>query len=216
MGHLLLIRHSTTEASASGRNLGQGSDPSLTAAGEALAERLGRSIRAELAELPVGDLRLVSSTARRCRETLAAVGAALDDPPEAEADARLLEIDYGAWEGLTADECWARDPEVRAAWEKDPFATRTPDGESGADVAARAFPAFDAIEAWLAADRGRAAVVVAHNHVNRLRLTALLGWPMATYRRRVSQDPAGYSIVGFGRGSGSELPVVRRLNARPA
>jgi broad specificity phosphatase PhoE len=212
MGHLLLIRHSTTDASAAGRNLGQGSDPPLSAAGVELAGRLGSTIRAELADLPVSELRLVASSARRCVETANVIRDVLRDVPEVEVDARLLEIDYGAWEGLTANECWARDPDVRAAWEQDPFATRPPDGESGADVAARAFPAFDAVEGWLAADRARATVVVAHNHVNRLRITALLGWPMSSYRRRVSQDPAGYSIIGFG----GELPVVRRLNARPA
>ncbi len=212
MGHLLLVRHSTTNASASGRNLGQGSDPSLSSAGAALATRLGVSLRDELAELPVAELRLVASSAHRCLETAAAVARALPGDAELEVDPRLLEIDYGAWEGLTADECWARDPDVRAAWETDPFSTHTPDGESGADVAARAFPALDELQEWLAEDRARAAIVVAHNHVNRLRITSILGWPMASYRRRVSQDPAGYSIIGFG----GLLPVVRRLNALPA
>lgn len=212
MGHLLLIRHSTTASSAAGRNLGQGSDPPLSPDGLELAGRLGASIRSELAELPVEELRLISSSAARCRGTIGAIGRELGREDGIEVDRRLLEIDYGGWEGLTADECWARDPELRAAWEIDPFAIQTPDGESGAEVAARAFPAFAEIEAWLAADRARAAVVVAHNHVNRLRITALLGWPMASYRRRVSQDPAGYSIIGFG----SALPVVRRLNAMPA
>jgi len=211
MGHLLLIRHSITDASATGRNLGQGSDPPLSAAGTSLAGRLATSIRSELAELPVNELRLIASSARRCRETAGAVATELGDGLAPEVDPRILEIDYGAWEGLTADECWARDPEQRAAWEKDPFSTHTPDGESGADVAARAFPAFAELEAWLAGDRARVAIVVAHNHVNRLRITAILGWPMASYRRRVSQDPAGYSIIGFG----GQLPVVRRLNARP-
>jgi broad specificity phosphatase PhoE len=212
MGHQLLVRHSTTDASASGRNLGQRSDPPLTSEGERLAERLGLHVRQELAELPISQLRLVTSPARRCRQTLAAVATAIGHKDEPEVDERLLEIDYGAWEGLTADECWARDPDLRAAWERDPFATRTPDGESGADVAARAFPVFEAIEEWLSADRSRVAVIVAHNHVNRLHLTALLRWPMASYRKRVSQDPACYSIIGFGGAAG---PIVRRLNVRP-
>jgi probable phosphoglycerate mutase len=123
-----------------------------------------------------------------------------------------MEIDYGAWDGLTAEECRERDPELRAAWEADPFVTRCPDGESGSDVAARAFAAFDPIEAWLAADRARCAIVVAHNHVNRLRLCALFGWPMREYRERLEQDPAGYSLVTFG----GEVPVIRRVNAAPA
>ena len=54
-------------------------------------------------------------------------------------------------------------------------------------------------------------LVVAHNHVNRLRLTALLEWPMSSYRRRVSQDPAAYSIIGVRAGE----RIVRRLNVRP-
>ncbi|MEO6059074.1 MAG: histidine phosphatase family protein, partial [Candidatus Limnocylindria bacterium] len=124
----------------------------------------------------------------------------------------LMEIDYGEWEGLTSDECAARDPELRAAWEADPYATRTPGGESGADVAGRAFPILSGIREWLAGEATRCAIVVAHNHVNRLWLTALIGWPMADYRRRLSQDPAGYSLIGFDGG----VPLVRRLNASPS
>ena len=212
MGTLILVRHATTAASASGRNAGQRGDPPLAAAGEELAARLGATLEAELAELPHEELRLVSSTALRCRQTAAAVSSALGmSEAEVEADARLLEIDYGAWDGLTADECRERDPELRAAWEADPYATRCPDGESGADVARRAFAAMTPIEEWLGADRARCAIVVAHNHVNRLRLCALLGWPMREYRDRLAQDPAGYSLVTFG----ADTPVVRRVNAAP-
>ena len=89
--------------------------------------------------------------------------------------------------------------------------TPAPDGESGRDVAGRAFPAFDALEAWLSEDLARGVLVVGHNHVNRLRLTAMLEWPMSSYRRRVSQDPAGYSIIGVRAGE----RIVRRLNVRP-
>jgi broad specificity phosphatase PhoE len=70
---------------------------------------------------------------------------------------------------------------------------------------------LDPIEAWLAEDRARCAVVVAHNHVNRVRLCALFGWPMREYRERLTQDPAGYNLIGFG----GPVPVVRRLNAAP-
>jgi broad specificity phosphatase PhoE len=211
MGHLILIRHATTDASQEGRNLGQSSNPPLAPAGAALATRLGETLVLELAELPVAELRIVTSSALRCRQTAGAVARAIDGAPDPEVEPGLLEINYGAWEGLTPQECEARDPELRRAWEADPFATATPSGESGADVAARAFPVFEGIEAWLRADRARCAIVVAHNHVNRLRLTALMGWPMADYRRRITQDPGGYSVVSFG----AELPLVRRVNAPP-
>jgi len=211
MGHLLLVRHSTTEASAGGRNLGQGSDPPLTDDGQQLAALLGIRLAQELAEMPITDLRLVCSPAKRCRETLTQVATAIGSDREPEVEPGLIEIDYGAWEGLTPDECWARDPELRAAWERDPYVTRTPDGEAGRDVAVRAFLVFDAVDAWLSEDLARGVLVVAHNHVNRLRLTALLEWPMSSYRRRVSQDPAAYSIIGVHAGE----RIVRRLNVRP-
>ena len=212
MGSLVLVRHAITAASAAGRNLGQREDPPLSDAGTELADRLGAAIAAELSELPHDELRVISSPALRCRQTAAAIGSALEvDAGAIEVEPGLLEIDYGSWDGLTADEARERDPELRAAWEADPFATRCPDGESGSDVARRAFAVLEPIEAWLAADRARCAVVVAHNHVNRLRLCALFGWPMREYRARLMQDPGGYSLVGFG----GEAPVVRRVNAAP-
>ena len=211
MGYLLLVRHASTAASQEGRNLGKGSDPPLSPFGERIAARLGAVLAAEVAALSAVELRLVTSPARRCRQTAEAIATGLSDPPLTEVAPGLMEIDYGEWEGLTSDECAARDPEHRAAWEADPYSTRTPGGESGADVAARAFPILSGIRDWLAEGPTRCASVVAHNHVNRLWLTALLGWPMADYRRRLSQDPAGYSLIGFDGG----VPLLRRLNASP-
>jgi broad specificity phosphatase PhoE len=212
MGNLVLVRHSITEASASGRNLGRRDDPPLTRDGVRLANRLGRAIAAELSELAHDEVRLVSSPAQRCRQTAAAIARRLGaDPPGIEVADQLIEIDYGDWEGLSPDECRRRDPEVRAAWERDPFTTRCPGGESGSDVAGRIATVLDPLEEWLTADHARIAVVVAHNHVNRIRLCALFGWPMRQYRDRIAQQPGGYSIVGLGAGR----PVVRRLNAAP-
>ncbi len=213
MGHLILVRHSITEASAAGRNLGQRTDPPLAAAGVELAEALGAALALELAELPHDRVRVISSPARRCRQTAEAIAPDLDLATDAiEILPGLLEIDYGAWDGLTAEECRARDPELRAAWEADPFGTRCPGGESGEEVARRAFAALAPVESWLAGDRARAVVAVAHNHVLRLRLCDLFGWPMREYRERLITDPGGYSLIGFG----ADAPVIRRVNAAPA
>jgi broad specificity phosphatase PhoE len=213
MGSVVLVRHATTTASAGGTNLGQARDLPLTAEGRELAARLGRAIALELSELRHSQLRLVSSPARRCLDTATAITQALSAgaPSAAQQEAGLREINYGAWEGLTADECLRRDPALRAAWEADPFVTAAPGGESGGDVAARAFPVLERIEAWLAQDRSRAAVVVAHNHVLRLRLAALIGFPLADYRRRLVLEPGSYSIVTFGSGR----RTIRRIGALP-
>ena len=210
MGSLILVRHAITAASAAGRNLGQRSDLPLSEAGVVLARHLGGTLAAELAELPHDETRILSSPALRCRQTAASIAAALDlDERKIQIEAGLIEIDYGAWDGLSPEECRERDPELRAAWEADPYATRCPEGESGQDVAGRAFAALLPVEEWLAADRARCAIAVAHNHVNRLRLCQLLGWPMREYRERLVQDPGAYNFITLGGGT----PVVRRLNA---
>ncbi|HYI66488.1 MAG TPA: histidine phosphatase family protein [Candidatus Limnocylindrales bacterium] len=210
MGSLILVRHATTAASAEGRNLGQRRDLPLSDAGVELARALGRRLVAELAELPHDEMRLLSSPALRCRQTAAAIAAALElDEGKTEIEAGLIEIDYGAWDGLSPEECRERDPELRASWEADPYTIRCPEGESGEDVAQRAFAALAPVEEWLAGDRARCAIVVAHNHVNRLRLCQLLGWPMRQYRERLAQDPGAYNFITMGGGT----PVVRRVNA---
>jgi broad specificity phosphatase PhoE len=209
MGSLFLVRHATTAASRTGRNLGRRADPGLTAGGQRLAVRTGTAVAAELAALGHDELRVITSPALRSRQTASAIAAAIR-AARIERDRGLHELDYGDWDGLTATECLARDPQLRARWERNPYRTRAPGGESGRDVAARAFPVLDSIEAWLQADPGRAAVVVSHNHVLRLRLTLLLGLPRRSYRDRVRTDPAAYSLVTFG----AARTVVRRLNVQ--
>jgi broad specificity phosphatase PhoE len=213
MGSLFLVRHATTRQSEEGVNLGQRTDPPLVDAGRALAAQTGTAIAAELRSMPHAQLRVLTSPAVRCRETATHLLGALDDARvQPVADEGLWEIDYGAWEGLTAEECRRRDPELRTRWEADPFRTSTPGGESGSDVATRAFAVLGPLEEWLTAERDRIGLVVSHNHVVRLRLTAALGLPMADYRRRVRADPGAYSVLTF-RPDGL---AVRRINVLPA
>ena len=104
-----------------------------------------------------------------------------------------------------------RDPELRAAWEADPFATRCPEGESGQDVCRpRLAPVLDPLEAWLAdgpralRDRGRPQPRQPPPALRPLRLADA----------RVPRP----AVAGPGRlqhrsGSAAGRPVVRRLNA---
>lgn len=209
MGSLFLVRHATTEASKAGRNLGQRSDQGLAAEGKRLASHTAAAIHQELAALSDDDVRMVSSPALRCRLTATAIAAGIG--AKVELDSALQELDYGEWEGLTPEESVARDPALRTRWERNPYLTSTPGGESGRDVARRAFPALDALDEWLTSAGSRAVVVVSHNHVLRLRITALLGLPLRDYRRRVVTDPGAYSIVTHAR----QGPVVRRINVSP-
>ncbi|MFC3123554.1 histidine phosphatase family protein [Pseudoroseomonas globiformis] len=93
--------------------------------------------------------RLLCSPARRCRELAELVTAATD--LVSEADKRLLELDFGAWEGMP----WDAVP--RAAlddWAADPWGFAPPGGESGAELVARV-RAFHA-------EMNESAIIVAH------------------------------------------------------
>lgn len=163
---ITLIRHGQSESNVRGRWQGQG-DSALSEHGReqafALATRLAR-------EGGVFD-RWVTSDLQRAHDTGAASAARVG--AKLEIVKAWREIDVGAWEGLTNDEVQARFPEELAAianGEHVPIGGR---GESWADLAARAFGAFDALRASLRP--GERAVVFTHGGVIAALLTTLLG-----------------------------------------
>lgn len=134
MLRLTLVRHGTTEWNASGRYQGW-SDPPLSDAGRAEATRLRERLAGERFD------RVVASDLLRARETaeIAVPGA------EIETDQRLREMSFGAWEGLTWDECTARDGDLLARWTADPASCAPPEGETVAEFEARVAAALDAL-----------------------------------------------------------------------
>jgi probable phosphoglycerate mutase len=87
----------------------------------------------------------------------------------------LREMAMGRWEGLTADEIRAREPDAFADWMARVGEFPFPGGESVGDLVGRAALAFDAI-----VDGGRSPVaVVAHGGTNRALLCRALGLPFA-------------------------------------
>ena len=84
---LILVRHGQSTYNAQARLQGQ-ADPPLSDAGRAEAELL----RSALAPFP--EDRVVTSDLQRARETATLLGY-----PNARVDARLREIDVGAWAG---------------------------------------------------------------------------------------------------------------------
>jgi broad specificity phosphatase PhoE len=138
MTQLWLIRHGQTDWNLRGRWQGQSAEaPPLNAAGRAQAEAL----RADL-DLDAFDA-LFTSDLTRARETAAILAAGRH--LRIEVDARLREINLGAWEGLPS-EAIARDyaPEL-AERERNPVHARAPGGECAADVAARVWAAAEDI-----------------------------------------------------------------------
>jgi broad specificity phosphatase PhoE len=200
---LVLTRHGLTTRSYPEQHLGQTIDVPLSADGReqalALAERLG----------PIAFERIVSSPMLRSRQTAETIAdvPCITPRPAIETDARLLEMDYGTWEGLTYEQIDAHDADERRAWEADPATIACPSGESGNDVADRARRFLDDL---LAADqrqhvpdepRERPVLVVAHSSLNRVLLCVALGIPIAEYRNRVVQSQVNLTAVMWKQGA---------------
>lgn len=172
MTRIYLLRHGETPWNAAGNRYCGRTDVPLAERGRVQA----RLAAAALANRPLAAV--VCSPLSRARETADLVAAGRI---EVEVDRRLLEIDFGGWEGLSAAEIAVADPRGWAAWLADPAATRAGGtGETAAEVIGRAQPALAEL-----GDRfpGREVAVVGHNTLNRLLLVAALPAPLAAYRR---------------------------------
>lgn len=146
---LVLLRHGQTPLSVDRRYSGR-DDVAMTAVGvDQAARAAGR-----LANWPISAI--ISSPLRRTRETAAPLAAAAGLPVTI--DERLIETDFGQWEGLTFTEAARRDPELHRDWLGD-TTVAPPDGESFADAAARVTLARAAI---VADHPGETVVLVTH------------------------------------------------------
>jgi len=192
-----LLRHGETAWNAAGNRYCGRTDLPLSDVGLRQAALAARA----LAEAPL--VAVYVSSLRRSRETGEAISALHSTVPIE--DTRLLEIDFGAWEGLTVAEIEANDPIGRAAWIHDPASSRAGGtGETGREVSDRMQEALHAI----ANDHPAAAVaVVGHSTANRLLLAATLGTPLANYRR-FALDNSSISLLEMG----ASVPRLMRFN----
>ena len=211
---LVLTRHGLTTRSDPEQHLGQTVDVPLSDDGRvqaiALAERLA----------PIAFERIVSSPMLRARQTAEAIGEVpcATPRPAIETDRRLLEMDYGAWEGLTYEQIDANDAVSRAAWEADPATIRCPGGESGDDVARRARSFLDELIASdlgqddPASPRERPVLVVAHSSLNRVLLCVALRIPIAQYRARIVQSQVNLTALTWPHGATVDQARLLLLN----
>ncbi len=128
---MILLRHPATNAAAGvcyGRSeVGLGSWAAAEVAGALAATPRVR--------------RVVASPARRCRSLAAAL--AERDGLELDVDARLHELDFGAWEGRR----WRDIPRAESdAWAADPWRVAPPGGETFAELHQRVAAALDDVE----------------------------------------------------------------------
>ena len=208
---LVLTRHGHTDRSEPDQYLGQTIDIPLSSRGRADAERL----RDRLAGIPFD--RVISSPLRRAAETavIVAPGRSIETDP------RLMEADYGDWEGQVTQVLAARWPDLRAAWMEDPARRGPPNGENGDAIAARAgafLRELATVELPLAVGgTERCVLVVGHSTLNRILLAVALGVPVRDYRRRFRQDWLNLTVLRLDeRGQGLLLLANDTAHLRAA
>jgi probable phosphoglycerate mutase len=189
---LALLRHADTAWSAEGRIQGRADLP-LSEAGRAAL--IGRAL-----PQACRGMRIVTSPLARCTETAALLGA-----PEAPREARLIEMDWGCWQGRRLDELRAGLGPAMRANEDRGLDFRPESGESPREVQAR-------VRGWLAeiAAEAKPTLAVTHRGVIRAILAAATGWDMR------GKPPAklDWSACHLFRLAADGAPQIERLNLR--
>ncbi len=143
-----------------------------------------------------------SSPIRRCRETARIVASPHELTPITEQ--RFVEADYGAWSGRRLKDLYRLKALERLMAHASRF--RFPDGETLAEVQARAVAGLEALAARHGSDT---VVVVSHADVIRALLCQYLGAPLDLIHR-TQVAPTSLSIIQLGPDGAVQVPVVNQ------
>jgi len=205
---LLLVRHGESAWVAEGRFQGHG-DPELSPLGRRQARLTARRIarRGRPPALPVPGTAphaVIHSPLRRAAQTAALVARDLERqlsaPIATRAEAGLMEIGQGEWEGLLGTTISERWGDVLAAWRDDPLRAWAPGGESLREVDRRVRTMLRELLTELASlgppgtiNRSQVlgyhdptagepwAILVGHDGVFKIALLALLDLPLSRF-----------------------------------
>jgi len=199
MLNVYFLRHGETSWNAAGNRYCGRTDVPLTEKGIAQASLVGEQLKG------VALAAVYSSPLQRAFRT--AQIAAGDRPIIS--DSRLIEADFGQWEGKTREEFVIEDPGSWARWDQDPGDVKAGvTGETAMEIIHRVDGFFTEVVHRHAA--GSNILAVAHNGVNRLYLAWKLGMPLRNYRQLVQENS---SITLFTL-DGEGLLTLKLLNAR--
>jgi len=207
---LVLTRHGLTDRSIPEQHLGQRIDAPLNEAGRQQAAALATRLHG------IDFDRVISSPLSRARQTAEIVAPA----ERVEVDDRLIEMDYGDWEGLTYDDLTRDHADARARWEQAPDILRYPGGESGNDVALRVRGFLDDLLRDHVGRHGPSSpdegpvLAVGHSSTNRVLMCVALGLPIREFRERFVQGQANITVLRFEHGDGPSDARLLLLNDR--
>jgi alpha-ribazole phosphatase/probable phosphoglycerate mutase len=197
MLNIYLIRHGETAWNADNNRYCGRTDIPLTEKGLKQAE----TVRQQLAGIKWDGV--FSSPLQRAHTT-----AQIASGTTVVKDDRLIEADFGMWEGKTKEEFLAENAQLWTNWMNDPANNRAGGtGETGAEIVQRVDDFFQSLQKQYNSGN---LLVAAHNGVNRLYLSHKLGMPLSNYRRFFMENalPSMFTLEPNGEF------VLRHLNSK--
>ena len=197
MLNVYLLRHGETAWNAAGNIYCGRTDIPLTDKGMKQAQLVHKQLESISLDA------IYSSPLQRAYHTAQIAGG-----KEVITDERLIEADFGEWEGKTKEQFIMENPVLWNDWMDDPAKTRAGGtGETAQQVINRVDDFFRS--ALLRHPAGNI-LVVGHNGINRFYLAYKLGMNVKHYRRIVQENS---SVTLFSLDEEGEL-TLKRLNSR--
>ncbi|SEF99972.1 histidine phosphatase family protein [Sphingobacterium lactis] len=195
---ICLLRHGETAYNAEGNKYCGRTDIPLTDKGIEQARRMNNLLKDyDFDQIFCSPLLRARTTAEIASGT----------PTKVQTDDRLIEVDFGQWEGKRSEDFIAEDPDSWTNWLADPTQFRAGNtGERGDEIIARLDSFYTEL---LEKFDGQTILVVGHNGINRFFMAKQLGMPLKNYRRLVQENSA-LTLVTLDKHKGFNL---LKLNA---
>ncbi len=176
---ICLLRHGETAYNAEGNKYCGRTDIPLTDKGIEQARRMNNLLKDyDFDQIFCSPLLRARTTAEIASGT----------PSKVQTDDRLIEVDFGQWEGKRSEDFIAEDPDSWTNWLADPTQFRAGNtGERGDEIIARLESFYTEL---LEKFDGQTILVVGHNGSNRFFMAKQLGMPLKNYRRLVQENSA--------------------------
>jgi broad specificity phosphatase PhoE len=199
MPDVYLLRHGETQWNADGNRYCGRTDIPLTKKGIAQAE----SVRDQLKAISFDAV--YSSPLQR---SLVTAQIACGGREQVITDQRLIEVDFGNWEGKTRAEFIEENASVWNSWCDFPDQTKAGEtGETAMEVITRLDNFYESV---LEEHSSGNILVTGHNGTNRLYVAWKLGMPLKNYRRIVQENS---SVTLFSLDTESRELTLKRLNS---
>ncbi|RYL97422.1 histidine phosphatase family protein [Sporolactobacillus sp. THM7-7] len=199
MANIYLLRHGETEWNQSGNRYCGRTDIPLSSAGKRQAERAALFLK------HVSFSGAYSSTLKRAYDTACIIAERHHLPVKQEE--RIIEADFGRWEGKKKSVFIRENPEAWKKWAAEPETYRAGEiGETAADIFRRAKNFYEQLATEF--QNGQNILVVSHNTVNRIFLAGILGMPFKNYRY-IAQSNTGINVIRLDE---ANPPLIRQIN----